>query len=97
MISNNNTHKDALKRFIDGFYTKEDVANLFFPTTSDQMKHEGNIVHQAGLPVKNKYTTVIGNYDPKFILGFSNHFQYKNFDLNISLDGRFGGLMYSWS
>lgn len=40
MTSNNNTHKDALKRFIDGFYTKEDVANLFFPTTSDQTKHD---------------------------------------------------------
>lgn len=75
---------------------KGDRCDKFFAIDWER-DHEGNIVHQAGIPVKNKYTTVIGNYDPKFILGFSNHFQYKNFDLNISLDGRFGGLMYSWT
>ena len=57
----------------------------------------GSIVHQAGLPVKNKYETVIGHYDPKMILGFSSRFTYKNIDLNISFDGRLGGLLYSWT
>lgn len=56
-----------------------------------------NIVHQAGLPVKNKYETVMGYSDPKMILGFSSRFVYKNWDLNISFDGRIGGLLYSWT
>lgn len=59
--------------------------------------NEGNIIHQAGLPVKNKFQTVMGNRDAKLILGFTNKFTYKNFDLNISIDGRIGGLMYSWT
>lgn len=59
--------------------------------------HEGNIVHQAGLPIKNKYQTVMGNSDPKCILGWSNTFRYKDFDLSISIDGRIGGLIYSWT
>lgn len=59
--------------------------------------HEGNIVHQAGLPVKNKFETVMGYKDPKCYLGWTNKFSYKNIDLSISIDGRIGGLMYSWT
>lgn len=68
-----------------------------FFMTDWERDHEGNIVHQAGLPVKNKYKTVMGYSDPKFIVGWNNAFKYKAFDLNISLDGRIGGLMYSWT
>lgn len=65
--------------------------------TDWERDHEGNIVHQAGLPVKNKYQTVMGYSDPKCILGWTNTFKYKNLDLSISIDGRIGGLMYSWT
>jgi len=34
--------------------------------------------------------TVIGDPNPKFIFGFSNTFQYKNFDLNIAMSGTYG-------
>ena len=68
----------------------------YFMTDWEQ-DHEGNIVHQAGLPVKNKYQTVMGYKDPKCILGWTNQFTYKNFDLSVSIDGRIGGLMYSWT
>ena len=33
---------------------------------------------------------VIGNFQPDFVAGMTNRFQYKNFDLNIVLFGRFG-------
>lgn len=33
---------------------------------------------------------VIGNFQPDFVAGMTNHFEYKNFDLNIVLFGRFG-------
>lgn len=68
-----------------------------FFMTDWETDHDGNIVHQAGLPVKNKYQTVMGHSDPKFMMGWINKFSYKNIDLNISFDGRIGGLMYSWT
>lgn len=34
--------------------------------------------------------TVIGDPNPKFIFGFSNNFQYKNFDLSIAMSGTYG-------
>ena len=68
-----------------------------FFMTDWETDHEGNIVHQAGLPVKNKFETVMGYKDPKCYLGWTNKFSYKNIDLNISIDGRIGGLMYSWT
>lgn len=65
--------------------------------TDWERDHEGNIVHQAGLPVKNKYESVLGYMDPKCILGWTNNFKYKNFELSVSLDGRIGGYMFSWT
>lgn len=33
---------------------------------------------------------IIGNFQPDFVAGLTNRFQYKNFDLNVVLFGRFG-------
>lgn len=33
---------------------------------------------------------IIGNFQPKLVAGLTNHIQYKNFDLNFVLFGRFG-------
>ena len=33
---------------------------------------------------------VVGDFQPDFVAGLTNHFEYKNFDLNIVLFGRFG-------
>ncbi|SEQ00984.1 SusC/RagA family TonB-linked outer membrane protein [Neolewinella agarilytica] len=38
---------------------------------------------------------IIGDPNPDFTLGFSNSFTYKNFDLNIFLQGSFGGDIYN--
>lgn len=38
--------------------------------------------------------TYIGNPNPKFFFGFNNNFIYKNFDMNISMSGSYGGKMY---
>ncbi|WP_178989554.1 SusC/RagA family TonB-linked outer membrane protein [Winogradskyella schleiferi] len=39
----------------------------------------------------NKDRAIVGNYAPDFTYGFSNSFSYKGFDLNISLQGSYGG------
>ncbi|MEP6675659.1 MAG: TonB-dependent receptor [Ferruginibacter sp.] len=33
---------------------------------------------------------IIGNFQPKLVAGLSNRFEYKNFDLNVVMFGRFG-------
>ncbi|MEO8403255.1 MAG: TonB-dependent receptor, partial [Chitinophagaceae bacterium] len=33
---------------------------------------------------------ILGNFQPKAVVGLTNHLQYKNFDLNFVLFGRFG-------
>ena len=33
---------------------------------------------------------IIGNFQPKLVAGLTNHFEYKNFDLNLVMFGRFG-------
>lgn len=73
----------------------ERVDKYFF--TDWERDPEGNMVHQGGFPVKNKFQSVIGNRDAKFVIGFTNTFRYKNIDLAISVDGRIGGKMYSWT
>jgi outer membrane receptor protein involved in Fe transport len=35
--------------------------------------------------------TKVGNANPDFTLGWSNSFKYKNFSLNLLVDGKFGG------
>ena len=41
--------------------------------------------------------TIIGNPNPDFIYGINNTFTYKNFDLNIFLQGSYGNDMYSFT
>ena len=37
----------------------------------------------------------VGNANPDFMIGFSNHFEYRSFSINILVDGRFGGEVMS--
>jgi TonB-linked SusC/RagA family outer membrane protein len=56
----------------------------------------GNYITDAnGLPVRSNDFTKIGNYNPSFLAGFQNEFNYKNFHLSFLIDGRFGGQVVS--
>lgn len=63
---------------------------------------KGNMIYENGLPVYSAYETVHGYADPDWIWGLSSSLRYKNFTLNIAMDGRVGGLaqttteMYMW-
>lgn len=39
----------------------------------------------------------IGNYNPDFLIGFTNNFTYKNFNLNFLIDWRQGGQFFSYT
>lgn len=50
----------------------------------------------TGLPVQGPIEK-LGNFNPKFTLGWNNTFNYKNFALSFLIDGRVGGTMVSGS
>jgi len=65
-----------------------------------QRDANGNIILQAtgtnaGLPLPTSGVFKIGNSNPKFTMGISNSFTYKYFTLDVLLDIRNGGDLYS--
>lgn len=62
----------------------------------------GNIIYSNGLPQFAGYDSLFGYADPDWIWGFSSNLKYKNWQFNLSMDGRVGGLaqttteMYMW-
>ena len=53
------------------------------------------IYYDNGMQAYEPYGQYFGTSDPDWIYGWQNNFTYKNFSLNISVDGRLGGLIYS--
>ncbi len=48
-----------------------------------------------GYPLVDPKLKVIGNPNPKFILGITNNFRYKNFELSFLIDMKVGGQMWN--
>lgn len=48
-----------------------------------------------GYPLADPVLKVIGNPNPKFLLGITNSLQYKNFSLNFLIDMKVGGQMWN--
>ncbi len=61
--------------------------------------NEGEIIYDAttGLPVRPKEETYQGNAYADWKGGWMNNFTYKGWNLGITLDGSFGGKLYSQS
>lgn len=53
------------------------------------------ILGDDGLPQMTSVSTDLGNQQPNALLGFTTNFSYKNFGLSVSVDGSFGGKMFS--
>ncbi|HTJ14684.1 MAG TPA: SusC/RagA family TonB-linked outer membrane protein [Dinghuibacter sp.] len=53
------------------------------------------MIGSSGTPLTNNGFNFIGNPNPKFQLGWSNSFTYKNFSLEFLVDGKFGGQVLS--
>jgi len=61
-----------------------------------QRSPDGQIVYGSnGFPAYVDHIVNIGHTDPDFIFGLHNSFNYKNFGLSFSFDGRIGGIMYN--
>lgn len=48
-----------------------------------------------GYPLADPVLKVIGNPNPKFLLGITNNFSYKNFDVSFLFDMKVGGQMWN--
>ena len=55
------------------------------------------LVDATGAPVKGTVIEKIGNFNPDFSLALGNTFTYKNWSLNVLIDGKFGGEIASGS
>lgn len=57
----------------------------------------GDIIYDvdSGLPLTDPFRRSLGNISPDWTYGISNSFRYKNFTLNVSVDGRHGGVFWS--
>jgi TonB-linked SusC/RagA family outer membrane protein len=53
------------------------------------------ITDANGLPIRSQTFEKVGNYNPNFLAGFENQFNYKRFSLSFLIDGRFGGQVVS--
>jgi TonB-linked SusC/RagA family outer membrane protein len=53
------------------------------------------VVDAKGKPVVTSTQQKVGNFNPKFMMGFLNDFTYKNFTARVQIDGRFGGVITS--
>jgi len=58
----------------------------------------GNVIHDKnGMPTYSSQWEIMGNGTYDFTAGWSNRFNYKNFNLNILLDMKWGADIYSMS
>ena len=63
-----------------------------------QRDDNGNIIIGAdGVPLRTDDMVLLGNNQPKWMMGWSNTLSYKNFVLNFMFDMRYGGDVYMGS
>ncbi len=58
---------------------------------------QGNIVNdKSGRPIYNPVSQFLGNTNADWAYGFINKFAYRNFFLNVQVDGRVGGVIENY-
>ena len=53
------------------------------------------VVGDDGLPYRDASQVALGNYNPDWVGGITNSISYKRFNFSFSLDGQYGGQVYS--
>jgi len=53
------------------------------------------VVDSTGKPVPTGDQQYIGNFNPRYLVGLTNNFHYKRFNLRLLVDGRLGGIIVS--
>jgi TonB-linked SusC/RagA family outer membrane protein len=59
---------------------------------------KGEIIYKNGIPqMTSSQNTLLGNYNPDFILGWYNDLSYRNFNLSFTWDWHQGGKYFSYT
>lgn len=72
-----------------------DRADAFYGSQWQKSADGQVILDNNGMPTKDAYKQHLGHLDPNFRMGMQNTFRYKNFTLNIDMDGAYKGVIYS--
>lgn len=78
-------------------WIKEGARTDYVTYADYEYDKEGNMIHEAGYPLLSKYSTHHGFSGPDWIWGWVNTVSYKDFTLSFTIDGRVGGVAYSWT
>lgn len=74
----------------------EIYGSKFLRVTDPKSPYNGQILLDAnGLPQKGEQNVPLGNQQASSLLGITNTFNYKGFNLSVLVDGRFGGKIFS--
>lgn len=79
----------------NGFLTAADVANkvpMYNSESAGDPKFE-DYNHDGVITEADKQ--IVGHPNPDYIMGMTNTFRYKNFDLSVLVQGQTGGMIYS--
>lgn len=74
----------------------------YYTINEFQTDNMGNMVYNNGVPTYKPIASLAGYSNPDWVWGFNTNLNYKRFTLNVSFDGRVGGLaqsiteMYMW-
>jgi outer membrane receptor protein involved in Fe transport len=63
--------------------------------TDYQRDPSGRLIHVAGVPVRDNTSKVLGNVNPDWMGGINNTFNFKGFTLDVLVDAKMGGDVYS--
>jgi TonB-linked SusC/RagA family outer membrane protein len=58
-------------------------------------EYNGEVIFNKGLPQEDNELRLLGNYNPDFMVGFTNQFSYKGFSVKLLFDWRQGGELMS--
>lgn len=79
-----------------GSYYGDIYGQTFLRVTDHNSPHYGKvIVGEDGLPLISTEKSKVGNQSPDWMLGLTNSFSYKGFNLSFLIDFRIGGDIYS--
>lgn len=81
---------------VQGGYYGDIYGQTFLRVTDKNNPHYGQvIVGEDGLPLISTEKSKVGNQNPDWMLGLTNNFSYKGFNLSFLVDFRIGGDLYS--
>lgn len=79
----------------DGYVKEGEKYGYLYYRNEFETTPDGQFVYRNGLPVKSNGVTNLGFGPSNWVGGLTSSFKYKDWFLSFSVDGRWGGLLYS--